>query len=170
MRRLALVSLAAAAAIPVAVAGCGSAGGGAAAGAPAAPSTTAPSAGFSPPVTENTRQVCDKINRAVADGAAAFGRDLGTLAGHLAGGNTADATAARKSALARLTALATTIRAAAGTAEDTEVRASARRTADQIDALAADPALLSGLKSTKDLAPVIEKLSRATDEMNKVCF
>jgi hypothetical protein len=69
----------------------------------------------------------------------------------------------------RLKTLAGKIRTAAASAEDSEVRAAALQTADQISALASDPALLTGVKSASDLAPVIEKLTRATDEMNKVC-
>ncbi|MEN3304918.1 MAG: hypothetical protein V7603_1120 [Micromonosporaceae bacterium] len=173
MRRLAVLSLAPMAAMVVGLAGCAANGGGtpsaggtspAGAAVPASPSTRA-----SVPVTADTRQVCDTINRAIAEGAAAFGGDLGTLAGHLTGGNKAAADKARTSAQGRLRTLATKIRTAAGPADDSEVRAAARHTADQITTLATDPALLSGVRSASDLAPVIEKLTRATDEMNKVC-
>jgi hypothetical protein len=175
MRRLAVWSLAPMVAVAVALAGCGSTGGGTpSAGGPSSADVSAqpgpsPSTSASGLVTANTKQVCDAINQAIAEGASAFGSDLGTLAGHLAGGNKAEADKARTTALNRLKTLATKVRAAAAGAEDSEVRAAAQHTADQITALASDPALLSGVRSASDLAPVIEKLTRATDEMNKVC-
>jgi hypothetical protein len=175
MRRLAVWSLAPMVLAAVLVGGCGAKGGGtpsaagtdtATAGAPGASAT--PSAGRSDPALANTRQVCDAINRALADGSAAFGNDLGTIAGHVAGGNTSQADRARADAVAQLKSMVTKIRSAAGTATDPKVRAAAGLTADEISALAADPALLK-VKSAADLAPVIEKLTRASDAMNSVC-
>jgi hypothetical protein len=173
MRRLAVVSLAPMAAAVFAVAACDSAGGGAAS--PGGSGTAEVSAPASPTVrpslvvSENTKQVCDAINQAVAEGASAFGGDLGAFAGHLAGGNKTEAEKSRASAVGRLKTLAGKIRTAAASAEDSEVQAAAQHTADQISALASDPTLLSNVKKATDLAPVIEKLTRATDEMNKVC-
>jgi hypothetical protein len=172
MRRLAVASLAPVLAAAFAVAACDTATGGTPSIGGSSAVEAAASASPSPRpslVTQNTKEVCAAINQAFAAGAAAFGKDLGTYAGHLAGGNKTAADKSRASALADLKTLAGKIRAAAGTAEDSEVRAAAQHTADQITELANDPALLSGVKSASDLAPVIEKLTRATDEMNKVC-
>ncbi|HKT02344.1 MAG TPA: hypothetical protein VJT31_22675 [Rugosimonospora sp.] len=174
MRRLAVCSLAALAAAALALAGCDSGGAGTptAAGASAgaqSPDTSAAQPSSDASVTANTRQVCDRINQAVATNANAFGSDLGTLAGHLAGNNQAAAATARADAINRLKALAVQVRVAAGLAQDPAVQAAARDAAGQIEALANDPAALTSIKSAGDVAAVIERLTRATDAMNKVC-
>jgi hypothetical protein len=175
MRRLAMLGLAPLTAAAVALAGCETSSGGTPSAAGTGPAgeasvtaSPAPSASASGAIA-NTRQVCDAINKAVAEGASAFGTDLGTLAGHVAGGNKTAVTKARTDAIAHLKTLASKIRTAGGSAVNPGLKAAARDAADQMAALAGDPNLLSGVKSATDLPPVIEKLTRATDGLNKAC-
>src|SRR5262245_12312096 len=113
MRRLAVVSLAPMVTAVLALTGCESGGSGstsaagASSGAGASPSASArPAHSISP----GARKACDLINKAIADGAAGFGTDLGNVAGHLAGGNKAQADQAKTDALKRLKDLAAKIR------------------------------------------------------------
>ncbi len=183
MRRLAVWSLAPVVVAAVALGGCDAKGGGTptAAGTPGAvassdaagpldASASATSSDASPDATmANTRQVCATVNKAIADGSAAFASDLGTFAGHLAGGNKTQADKAKADAIAQLNTMATKIRSAGDSALDPRVQDGARRTAAQISALASNSGLLANVKSASDLAGVIEKLTRASDAMNSVC-
>ena len=156
--------------------GCG-AGGHAATGARPArnvPAPSSPSAWPSAPrsadaVEANTHQVCGTINRAVAAGATAFGTDLGSMVGHLAGANPAAAGKAKSSALHQLTALAATVRSAAAPALDSGVRAAAENTAGSLERIAADPALLAGVRTTADVVPVLTRVTATTDPLTNVC-
>ncbi|GIH19954.1 hypothetical protein [Rugosimonospora africana] len=157
------------------ITGCGTgdqrAGGPAGPGAPAAAPTVtpAPAASSADATTANTRQVCDAINLAVAQGATTFGADLGSMTGHLAGGNRSAADDARRSALRELTSLAGKVRAVATPALNPAVRAAAETTAGNLDRAAADPGLLGGVKTAIDVAPVLSRITSTANPLMAVC-
>ncbi|HEY2673218.1 MAG TPA: hypothetical protein VGJ07_23010 [Rugosimonospora sp.] len=139
--------------------------------APAAPLTTAP-APISPspdPTAADTRHVCAEINEAVAQGASTFGADLGLMTGHLAGGNQAAADAARKSAVRELTTLAGKVRTVAAPALNPAVRAAADTTASNLDQVAADPGLLTGVRTIIDVSPVLGRITSTAGPLTGVC-
>jgi hypothetical protein len=176
-RRDGIAGSVAAAAVLILASGCGSAS----AGALAAPADTGPaspsasgSAGrpVSPSAdatTADTHQVCGTIFQTVSAGASAVGTDLGAMVGHLAGANDSAAGASRDSALRRLGDLATRVRSTGAPALDPVVRTAAGETADRLQALAADPNLLTGVQNTDQLAPVLRKITTATNPMTTAC-
>lgn len=135
----------------------------------AAPTPTAAPSSPDPGTAADTHRVCDAINQAVAQGASAFGTDLGSMVGHLAGNNRAAAETAKQSALHRLSALAATVRSAAAPAVDPVVRAAAENTAGNLDRVAADPGLLTGVKTVMDMSPVLGRITSAADPLTNVC-
>jgi hypothetical protein len=130
---------------------------------------SSPSRAARPSPSGNTTEVCQQINAAVASDLPAFGTDLGTFAGHLSGKNTDGANKAKAAALGRLTGLAGKIREAGRQATVAKLSAAADRTAGSLDALAADPGLLSGVHAAADVPPVINRVTTATAPMAGAC-
>jgi hypothetical protein len=182
-RRDGIAGSVAVAAVLLVVSGCGSASvgtsapdargsapaaaasGSAAASGPAGPADT-PSADAT---TADTHQVCGAIFQTVSAGASAVGTDLGAMVGHLSGANDSAAGASRDSALRKLGDLATQVRTAGAPALDPVVRTAAGETADRLQALAADPGLLTGVKEADQLDPVLSKITTATDPLTTAC-
>ncbi len=162
MRRSLAVLLAA-----LLAAGCDS---GARSPAPApATSATARPARTPNPYASNTHDVCKAINQLLADGAARFGSDVGTMVGHLAGSNPADADKSKASALAGLGDLAGKVRAAGQRAADPELATAVNAVADNLDRLAADPTLLDGVRTKADLPAVNMKVTSAASPLTGIC-
>jgi hypothetical protein len=158
------------------IAGCGTGvqrgpAGSARSDAPAiASATRSPAPSPADPTAANTRQVCDAINLAVAEGATSFGSDLGSMTGHLAGGNRSAAAAARRSALRELTSQAGRVRAAGAPALNPAVRTAAETTARNLERAAADPGLLAGVKAAIDVTPVLSRITSAATPLIGVCL
>ncbi|GAA5184982.1 hypothetical protein GCM10023322_27760 [Rugosimonospora acidiphila] len=152
------------------VAGCGS---GSRDGATVRPSQPGGPASSGPPAPDptaaDTRTVCVAINQAVAQGATAFGADLGTMVGHLAGGNRAGADAAKRSAMSELGALSGRVRTIAAPALDPALRAAGVSTADNLDHTAADPDLLTAVKTADDLNLVLNRITSTAYPLAAVC-
>ncbi len=162
------------AALLIFVAGCGSATGGvvadSAASASASSDTASPSAPASPdPTAADTQRVCGAIFQTVTEGTSAVGSDLGAMVGHLSGSNETAAGASRTSALHRLSDLAAKIRTTAAPALDPGVRSAADQTATRLESLANDPDLLTGVKTTDQVSPVIAKITGAADPLTTAC-
>lgn len=158
------------------ITGCGTAAQRGAAGsaqpgasAAALAATPAPAPSSADPTAANTRQVCDRINLAVTQGATTFGADLGSMTGHLAGGNRGAADESRRSALHELTNLAGRVRSVAARALNPAVRAAAETTASNLDQAAADPGLLSGVKTALDVVPVLSRVTSTATPLMGVC-
>ncbi|OLB80480.1 MAG: hypothetical protein AUI14_06655 [Actinobacteria bacterium 13_2_20CM_2_71_6] len=132
----------------------------------AAPTSASPS---SDPYAANTHEVCATVNQVVADGVARFGSDVGALAGHLTGGNKPEADKARAAALARLKDLAGKGRNAGQPAADPAVAGAVGTVADRLDALAADPTLLAGVKTVADTPAVNKRVTTVTEALTGVC-
>src|SRR6266545_5014503 len=96
MRRL----LAVAALGGLALAGAGCSGRPVPPVAAAHPSSAPPVSRAASPYAANTHEVCAAVNAVVADGVTRFGTDVGTMAGHIAGGNQPEADKSRTAALA----------------------------------------------------------------------
>jgi len=124
----------------------------------AAPTSASPS---SDPYAANTHEVCATVNQVVADGVARFGSDVGALAGHLTGGNKPEADKARAAALARLKD--------GQPAADPAVAGAVGTVADRLDALAADPTLLAGVKTVADTPAVNKRVTTVTEALTGVC-
>jgi hypothetical protein len=117
----------------------------------------------------DTHQVCGTIFQTVSEGASAVGTDVGAMVGHLSGANNGAAGASRDSALRKLGDLATQVRSTGAPALDPVVRTAAGETADRLQALAADPNLLTGVQNTHQLAPVLQKITTATNPLTTAC-
>jgi hypothetical protein len=140
--------------------------------APGASTGGSPSGGTSSsanPNGSNTRQVCDAINQAISDGETAVGTDVGSVVGHLASGNQGEADKAKVAALAHLKEMAGKVRTAGAPAVDPAVRNAAEEAAVGLEKLAADPGLLSGVKSAADVTPVIQKVNTAIGHLTTAC-
>jgi hypothetical protein len=161
MRRL----LAVAALGALALAGCGSK--------PVPPATAAaPSTPSTPAATTtdpNTQAVCAAVNGAVREGAVRFATDLGTMVGHLAGGNQPEADKSRKAAQSHLTELAGKVRGAGAPAADPVLAGAVGSVASRIDALAADPTFLTGVKRVGDLPAANQRVTAVTEPLGGVC-
>jgi hypothetical protein len=143
-------------------------------GTPSAAPATAASATPRPsrtpnPHASNTHDVCTAINQLLADGAARFGSDVGTMVGHLAGSNPADADKFKASALAGLGDLAGKVRAAGQQATDPELVTAVNTVADNLDRLAADPTLLDGVRTKADIPAVNKKVTSAASPLTGIC-
>jgi hypothetical protein len=134
-----------------------------------APSSAPPPSPTSNAYTSNTHEVCTAINQLLADGAARFGTDVGTMVGHLAGSNPADADKYRASALAGLKDLAGKVRAAGASAADPRLVTAVNTVADNLDRLAADPTLLDGVRSKADIAVANQKVTSAASPLVGIC-
>jgi hypothetical protein len=177
-RRDGIAGSVAVAAVLIFVSGCGSARAGTLA-APAGTGSASPSVASgtaSPAVspsadrtTVDTHQVCGAIFQTVSEGASAVGTDLGAMVGHMSGANDSAAGASRESALHRLGDLATQVRSTGAPALDPDVRTAAGQTADRLQALVSDPNLLTGVKDTNGLGPVLQKITTATDPLTTAC-
>jgi hypothetical protein len=141
------------------------------------PGTSAGASGSAPggassaakPGGTGTRQVCDAINQAVSDGETAVGTDVGSIVGHLAGGNQSEADKAKAAALAHLKEMAGKIRTAGAPAQDPAVRNAVQEAATNLEKLATDPGLLAGVKSAADVTPVIQKVNTAIGHLTTAC-
>jgi hypothetical protein len=165
MRRL--LAVAALGGLALAGAGCGSKPVPPAAAAPSTPPAASPSG--PDPYATNTREVCSAVNGAVKEGAARFATDLGAMVGHLAGGNQPEADKSRKSAQSRLTELAGNVRGAGAPAADPVLVSAVSSVASRFDALAADPAFLTGVKSVSDVPAANRRVTAATEPLGGVC-
>jgi hypothetical protein len=166
MRRL--LAVAALGGLALAGAGCGSKPVAPAAAAPSTPSPATSSRGPDPYAT-NTHEVCSAVNGAVKDGVARFATDLGTMVGHLAGGNQPEADKSRKSAQSRLTELAGNVRGAGAPAADPVLVTAVGNVASRFDALAADPAFLTSVKTVSDVPAANRRVTAATEALAGVC-
>jgi hypothetical protein len=134
-----------------------------------APTAPAPTSPAPDPTAADTRHVCAEINKAIAQGSSTFGADLGLMTGHLAGGNQAAADEARKSAVRELTSLAGKVRTVAAPALNPAVRAAAGTTAGNLDQVAADPGLLTGVRTIIDVSPVLGRITSTAGPLTGVC-
>jgi hypothetical protein len=141
-------------------------------------STAAPSPAASPAprpsrtpnaYASNTHAVCTVLNQLLADGAATFGTDVGTMVGHLAGSNPADADRFKAQALAGLKDLAGKVRTAGLGAADPQLVTAVHTVADNLDRLAADPTLLDGVRSKDDIVAVNQKVTSAASPLIGIC-
>jgi hypothetical protein len=176
-RRDGIAGSVAVAAALIVVSGCASAPSGSLA-APAATGSASPGASGSAspaaspsvdPTAADTHQVCGAIFQTVSEGASAVGTDLGAMVGHMSGANDSAAGASRDSALHKLNDLATQVRSTGAPALDPVVRTASGETADRLQQLATDPNLLAGVRNTDQLAPVLEKITSATNPLTTAC-
>jgi hypothetical protein len=140
---------------------------------PAAPATAA-SATPRPsptrnPYASNTHDVCTAVNQLIADGVARFGTDVGTMVGHLAGSNPADAGKFKASALAGLKDVAAKVRAAGLGATDPRLVTAINTVADELDRMASDPTLLDGVRTKADIPGVNQKVTSAAAALVGIC-
>ncbi|MBO0869323.1 MAG: hypothetical protein J2P15_12230 [Micromonosporaceae bacterium] len=161
--RRAVLTLVPAAMAVVILAGCSDSGIPTSAAPPASPASPARS------MSENSRSVCTAVDKAMADGAAAFGNDLGNLVGKLANNNADGAQQLRADAMAQLKTMVTNLKTAAQPAIDPALVAAAKQVARNVEALANDPKLLAGVRTANDLSPVLQRLTRAADPLTGVC-
>ncbi len=166
MRRL--LAVAVLGGLALAGAGCGSKPVPPAAAAPSTPSPAA-SSGGTDPYAVNTHEVCSAVNGAVRDGAARFATDLGAMVGHLAGSNQPEADKSRKAAQGRLTELAGNVRGAGQPAADPVLVTAVGSVAAGLDALAADPAFLTGVKTVGDIPAANRRVAAAAQPLGGVC-
>jgi hypothetical protein len=61
------------------------------------------------------------------------------------------------------------VRSAAAPALDPGVRTAAEQTAKRLESLATDPNLVSGVKDTTQVTPVIAKITGAADPLTTAC-
>src|SRR6266545_3224559 len=162
MRRL----LAVAALGGLALAGAGCSGRPVPPVAAAHPSSAPPVSRAASPYAANTHEVCAAVNAVVADGVTRFGTDVGTMAGHIAGGNQPEADKSRTAALSRLTGK---VRGAGRPAADPVLASAVGSVADRFAALAADPTLLAGVKTVADVPAVNQRVTAAADPLTGVC-
>jgi hypothetical protein len=142
--------------------------GASATGSVAPPAGGVPS-GSASALAANTHDVCGAINAKLAEGILTFGNDLGTMVGHLSGSNKAGADQAKAAAIKQLKDLAGNVRTAAKPAQDPAVREAAETTATLLERYAADPALVTGVKTAADVTPLLTKVTHAADALNNVC-
>jgi hypothetical protein len=137
----------------------------------AAPSSPPVRASHAPnPYAANTHEVCTAVNALVADGVTRFGTDVGTMAGHLTGGNKTEADKSRSAALGRLTELSGRVRDAGQPAADPLLVHAVGTVADQFAALATDPTLLAGVKTVADVPAVNARVAGAAEPLAGVCI
>jgi hypothetical protein len=177
-RRDGIAGSVAVAAALIFVGGCGSTPAGTL-GAPAGTGSASPGVAYGSanpaasasgnPTAADTHQVCGAIFQTVSEGASAVGTDLGAMVGHVSGANDSAAGASRNSALRRLGDLATQVRSTGAPALNPDVRTAAGQTADRLQALATDPNLLTGVKDTEQLGPVLQEITTATQPLTTAC-
>jgi hypothetical protein len=155
--RRAVLMLVPTALVAVFLAGCGDSG--------------IPNAAASPArsMSENSRTVCAAVDKAISDGAAAFGNDLGNLVGYLANSDTAKAEQARTDALLQLTVLVGNVKTASQPAVDPALVTATGQVAQNVGALASDRQLLMNIRTSNDLTPILNRLTRAADPLIGVC-
>jgi hypothetical protein len=155
----------AAAALAIAT-GCGNVAGAPQAGAAATPGAVPSSLD---PTAADTKQVCAAIFQNMTTGFSGIASDLGSMVGHESQSNKSAADASLASAKQKLTSLAAQVRSTAAPALNPGVRDAANQAASQLEAIAADPNLLPGVKSNDQMSPVIAKITGTTSTLNTAC-
>src|SRR5215475_4621253 len=160
MRRLAALMLVPTAMVAVLLAGCGDSGIPDAAGPAASPPKSLPA---------NTRDACTALDKAISDGAAAFGNDLGNLVGFLASNDSTRVSRTKADAITQLNTLVANLQAAAQPATDPALVAAAKQVEQTITAMASDTNLLDNVRGASDLGPILDRLTHSTDPITTIC-
>jgi hypothetical protein len=161
-RRLAVMTVLAAVAV-TALTGCTSGG--------SSPSWSSPgggkAGGDSGPGSQSS--VCAAVRTAVTADMKPVATAFGTLVGKSTADDSDGVTSAQSDASTAIKKLGTDISTAGAKAGDADLKKAASTSAQQVDALVADPTYLSGIKSMNDVATATTKLQQATTPISTAC-
>ncbi len=121
------------------------------------------------PAAGSVSEVCGTIRSAITADLTSLGTALGQVVGAATGNDAKRRLSAAQAANTALRKIGADITAGGTRATDATVRSAASTAAQQVNALAMDPTVLTGLDSMADVPAVTTRLTQATASIASVC-
>ena len=121
------------------------------------------------PAAGSVGEVCDAIRTAITADMTPLGTALGQVVGAAVGNDAKRRLTAAQAANTALRKIGADITSAGAPATDAKVRSAASTAAQQVNALAMDPTVLTGLDSMTDVPAVTARLTQATASIASAC-